>query len=153
MKLIEINAKCRHLKKWPGKRLWGSGLSAWRPLVFGVVEQFFRFRTWSDTECKTLAEYGLQHDSTPPNPSQQHTVFIYCTWNREGGSSNQREGESSDHKVGSKIPTRLNVRKKSSVQGRTQEGCTGCTCIPPPPPCASPPRPCASPPSPAWKAG
>ncbi len=24
-------------------------------------------------------------------------------------------------------------------QGRTQGGCTGCTCIPPPPPCASPP--------------
>jgi len=28
------------------------------------------------------------------------------------------------------------------IQGRTQGGCTGCTCIPPPhPPCASPPQP------------
>jgi hypothetical protein len=31
-------------------------------------------------------------------------------------------------------------------QGRTQGGCTGCTCIPPPLP-VHPPRPCASPPS------
>jgi hypothetical protein len=35
------------------------------------------------------------------------------------------------------------------TQGRTQGGCTGCTCIPPPPP-VHPPRPCASPPSPAF---
>jgi hypothetical protein len=36
----------------------------------------------------------------------------------------------------------------TSHQGRTQGGCTGCTCIPPPPPVhpAPPPRPCASPP-------
>jgi hypothetical protein len=34
-------------------------------------------------------------------------------------------------------------------QGRTQGGCTGCTCIPPPPPVHPPPRPCASPPLPS----
>jgi hypothetical protein len=31
-------------------------------------------------------------------------------------------------------------------QWRTQGGCTGCTCIPPPPPVHPPPWPCASPP-------
>jgi hypothetical protein len=34
---------------------------------------------------------------------------------------------------------------QAAVQGRTQGGCTGCTCIPPSPLCI-PPRPCASPP-------
>ncbi len=28
--------------------------------LFGVVRQFCRFRIWSETECKTPAEYGLQ---------------------------------------------------------------------------------------------
>jgi hypothetical protein len=36
---------------------------------------------------------------------------------------------------------------KCWMQGRTQRGCTGCTCIPlPPPPVHPPPRPCAFPP-------
>ncbi len=38
-------------------------------------------------------------------------------------------------------------------QGRTQGGCTGCTCIPLPPLCIPPPPAMCIPPSPAWKAG
>jgi hypothetical protein len=37
-------------------------------------------------------------------------------------------------------------RRNQTEQGRTQGGCTGCTCIPPPPPVHPPPRQCASPP-------
>jgi hypothetical protein len=51
----------------------------------GVVEQFCRFWIWSDGECKILAEYGLQQDSTPPTPPR-HTLFVYtCTvlWHRD----------------------------------------------------------------------
>jgi hypothetical protein len=61
----------------------------------GVVEKFRRFRIWSDTECKTPAENGLQQDSTPSIPSQPHTVRTYILYfdKREKGSSNQREGK------------------------------------------------------------
>ncbi len=31
-----------------------------------VVKQFCRFGIWSETECKTPAEYGPQFISTPP---------------------------------------------------------------------------------------
>ncbi len=46
-------------------------------ILFGVVKQICRFWIWSVTECKTPAEYGLQHNATPPYslPSQPHTVF------------------------------------------------------------------------------
>jgi hypothetical protein len=52
----------------------------------GVIEQFCRFRIWSETECKTTAEFGLQHDSTPSAPSQPHTVCIYCTVTQRRGA-------------------------------------------------------------------
>ncbi len=53
IRLIESNAKCRHLK-WSGKSFRSFFLSVWSPLpsyIFslGVVEQFCRFRFWSDT--------------------------------------------------------------------------------------------------------
>ncbi len=56
--------------------------------------QFCSFWIWSDTECKTHAEYGLQHDSTYPHPLPvTHCLFLLYFDNREGGRSNQREGE------------------------------------------------------------
>jgi hypothetical protein len=38
------------------------------------------------------------------------------------------------------------LKESAYEQWRTQGGCTGCTCIPPPPLCIPPPQPCASPP-------
>ncbi len=90
--------------------------------LFGVVKQFYRFWTWSETECKTPAEYGLQHNSThPPPPPQPYTVCIYCTVSLgrgRGGEGGQREDRGATvHKyssfvhggnssqAGSKIPT------------------------------------------------
>ncbi len=45
--------------------------------LFGVVKQFCRFWIWSETECKTPAEYGLQYNSTPPPlPTDTHCLYI-----------------------------------------------------------------------------
>ncbi len=61
----------------------------YRSFLFGVVKQFCRFWIWSETECKTLAEYGLQHNSTPP-PPQPHTVCIYCTFSLGRGEVREK---------------------------------------------------------------
>jgi hypothetical protein len=54
--------------------------------LFGVVKQFCRFWIWSETECKTPAEYGPQYISTPPLPTVTHCLYtIYCTLGRGGG--------------------------------------------------------------------
>jgi hypothetical protein len=49
------------------------------------------------------AEYGLQQDSTPPTPSQPHTVSIYCTSTQGGGGGDLHQRESwtgNNHKAG-----------------------------------------------------
>ncbi len=58
--------------------------------LFGMVYQFCRFWIWVDTECTTLAEYGLQQNPKPPLPF--HTVYLF-TQGRGGGELNKREGE------------------------------------------------------------
>jgi hypothetical protein len=45
-------------------------------ILFGMVKQFCRFWIWSETECETSAEYGLQHNSTPPTPTATHCLYI-----------------------------------------------------------------------------
>ncbi len=51
----------------------------------------------SETECYTFAEYGLQHNSTPPPPlPQPHTAFLYIynvrlLWKGGGGVGEVRE--------------------------------------------------------------
>jgi hypothetical protein len=53
-------------------------LSSLPVIFFGVVKHFCRFWIWSETECKTPAEYGLEHNSTPPHPSpHSHTLSVY----------------------------------------------------------------------------
>ncbi len=37
-------------------------------ILFGVVKQFCRFWIWSETECKTPAEYGYSTIQHPPSP-------------------------------------------------------------------------------------
>ncbi len=62
--------------------------------LFGVVKQFCRFWIWSETECKTPAEYGPQYISTPPTPTpHSHALSVY-TVHKEGGEGGggQREG-------------------------------------------------------------
>ncbi len=62
--------------------------------------QLCRFWIWSDTECKTPAVYGLQHDSTPPTPFQLHIVCIYCTLTqRRGERYPERKGEGQQGRV------------------------------------------------------
>ncbi len=47
-------------------------------ILFGVVDQFGRFGIWSETGGKIPAEYGPQHNSTPPPTPPPQTP-----WNKE----------------------------------------------------------------------
>ncbi len=132
-RLVEGNAKCSPLKKWPGKGLSGGYLSVWCPLPYfclGVAEQFFMFCFWSDTLCKTPTDtvYALQYNPIPPLPVTHylqyiHTVYLYLFTQGRRGMLNQRAKkgrgatgeESTDPKAGSKIPTLLNIRKKLAI--------------------------------------
>ncbi len=86
-------------------------------ILFGVVAQFGRFWIWSETECKIPADYGLQHNSSPP-PPQTHTVCLYCTFSLGRGGGGQKEGRGAtvheyssfihggnSSQAGSKMPT------------------------------------------------
>ncbi len=86
---------------------------SWSSLL-GAVKKFCRFWIWSETECKTPAEYGLQHNSTPPPPAVTH-----CQ-GRGGCHREGREGQQNTsivppsmgatvHKLGRKYQPRLNV--------------------------------------------
>ncbi len=61
--------------------------------VWGV-KQYCRFWIWSETEYKTPAEYGLQHNSTPSQP-HSHTLSVYTVnlvWERGGGGQIEDRG-------------------------------------------------------------
>ncbi len=58
--------------------------------LFGVVEKFCRFWIWSDTECKTPAEYTYSHRKGGEGES----------WTRE--MERGTAGASTDHKAGLK---------------------------------------------------
>ncbi len=53
-------------------------------ILFGVVKQFCRFWIWSETECKTPAEYGPQYISTPP-PTVTHCLYTVLYIGKGGG--------------------------------------------------------------------
>ena len=89
------------------------------------MKQFCRFWTWSETECKTPAEYGLQHNLTPP-PRHSHTLSVYILCIKFGkggrGEGGQREVEGQQytrivpssmgatvHKLGRKYQPWVNV--------------------------------------------
>ncbi len=91
-------------------------------ILFGV-KKFWRFWIWSETtECKILAEYGLQLNSTPP---LTHTVCIYSTFSLGSGGGGaevreKKEGQqctsivpssmgSTVHKLGQKYQPWVNV--------------------------------------------
>ncbi len=76
--------------------------------LLGAVKQFCRFWIWSETECKTPAEYGLQHNSTP---FHIHTlsICIYCTFSLGRGRGDVRE----------KVEGQQNTRLVPSSMGAT----------------------------------
>jgi hypothetical protein len=49
---------------------------------------------WSETECKTPAEYGLQHNSTPPPPhppTAKHCLdILYIKFGKGGGEFREK---------------------------------------------------------------
>ncbi len=57
-------------------------------ILFWAVKKLCRFQIWSETECKTPAEYGPQYISTPP-PPHSHTLSVY-TVHWEGGGRGRR---------------------------------------------------------------
>ncbi len=66
-------------------------------IFVGVVKKFCRFWIWSETEFKTPAEYGLQHNSTPSTPPPPPTKATHCLYTAhlvwEGGrGGGKREG-------------------------------------------------------------
>ncbi len=87
--------------------------------LFGVGKQFCRLWIWSETEWKTPAEYGLQHNSTlPPPPSPQpHTVCIYVHLVWEGGrGGGQRQGRGATvHKYSSFVLGANNSQAGSTI--------------------------------------
>ncbi len=103
-------------QNWPEKGLCVGCLSVWGPLpsqvfVWGGLA-ICRLWIWWDKECLTPAENDLQHDSTPPTPSQPHTVCIYCTLTQGGGRESwtrEKVRGATVHNAGSKIPTWLTV--------------------------------------------
>ncbi len=63
--------------------------------LFGVVKQFCRFYIWSETECKTPAEYVLKHNPTSPlqPPPHSRTLSVYIVhfvWKVGGGRSERK---------------------------------------------------------------
>ncbi len=63
-----------------------------------VILVWVIFWTWSETECKTPAEYGLQHNSTiPPSPSpHSHTLSeynVHLVWERVGEVREKGDGQ------------------------------------------------------------
>ncbi len=64
-------------------------------ILFGVVKQFGWFWIWSETECKIPAEYGLQHNSPPPPPSDTYFLYIlYISFGKGGGEVREKiEGQ------------------------------------------------------------
>ncbi len=95
IRLIDGNAKCHHQKNWPVNGFWGRCLSVWGPLPLlgfrlGWSSNFVASWIWSDTECKTPAEYGLQQN---PLPYTLYTSiqYLHTYSHREGGESWTRE--------------------------------------------------------------
>ncbi len=76
---IESNAECRYLNTCKGTMRQNN---------------FVGSDIWSETECLTPAEYGLQHKSTPSTHSATHCLCIlYFDFGGGGdGEVNQREG-------------------------------------------------------------
>jgi hypothetical protein len=71
-------------------------------ILFGAVKQFSsRFRIWTETECKTPPEYGLQYISTPPH---SHTLSAYTVHWEGGGGGGQREGTVEGQQYTSIVP-------------------------------------------------
>ncbi len=126
-RLIESNAKCRHLKS-DLERDFAAGMylseASFPPrYCLRVVEQFCRFWIWSDTECETPCRiWPPTWLNTPHFLPATHCLFILYFDRMGGGGAVTREkgrgatGESnSDQKAGSKIPTWLNVHWPSPV--------------------------------------
>jgi hypothetical protein len=73
----------------------------------GWCSNFVGFESGQKQRVKTPAEYGLQHNSTPPTPT--HCLYILNVDFGKGGGVgkvNQRKGRGAIvHKAESKIPT------------------------------------------------
>jgi hypothetical protein len=61
--------------------------------LFGVVQQFCRFCIWSDTECKTPAENGLQAEPHIPSLTHYIQYVQYAYSPREEGEGWEAEVE------------------------------------------------------------
>jgi hypothetical protein len=115
IRLIEGNAKCRHLKDWPVKGLCGRCLSVWGPFPprfsFGVVKQFYYIG--SESGQKQSVKLLQNMVSNTPPPPLSHTLTVYSVlWLWEGGEgwgrwTREKVRGAIAHNVGPKIPTWL----------------------------------------------
>ncbi len=108
---IDAKEKCRHLKKLTCKGTLRQMYICLRPppLLGFCLGWSCTFWIWSDTECWTPAEYGLQQDSKPSTPlPATHYLFILYLDIGGGGGLNQREDwRCNSSQSWSKIPTWL----------------------------------------------
>ncbi len=107
IRLIESNAKCSYLKKLTYKGALRHLFICVRPppllgFYWGWIGNFFGFWIWSDTERHTPAEYGLQHNSTLPNPpSVTHCLYImYFDFGKGGRWTRKKVRGAIVHKAG-----------------------------------------------------
>jgi hypothetical protein len=100
VRLIESNAKCRHLKKFTFEGTWRQVFflsEALYPPRFclGWSSNFVGSESGQIQSVKTPAEDGLQHIATPlptPLPATHCLYKLYFDMHWEGGKVNQREG-------------------------------------------------------------
>jgi hypothetical protein len=92
----------------------------WGPLysqdLFGVVQQFCRFWIWSDTECKTTAEW-LWSPTEPHTFILPYTLYAYIqyTYTHSGGRRVELARRGEYRSQSWIVPTQLNVRKKLAI--------------------------------------
>ncbi len=106
-------AKCRHLKNWPIKGLYGRCISVWGTLsswIFAIGDlTIFWFLNRSRYRVLNSSRNGIQQNSTPPPLPATHFLHLLYFDTGKGGESWTREKlrGATVHKAGSKIPTWL----------------------------------------------
>ncbi len=89
--------------------------------LFGGVKQFCRFWTWSETECKTPAEYGLQHNSTPPPPATHCLYILYIYFGKGGRGGGEVREKVEGQQYTSIVPSSLGAAVHSWVENTNHE--------------------------------
>ncbi len=92
---IDTKTKCRHIKNWPVKGLWGRCLSVWGPCALGFC------LGWSSnfvgSESGQIQSFNLLQNMVsnrtqyhPTSIPARHFLYIYCTLTQGRGEGGGR---------------------------------------------------------------